>query len=82
MKGLLLPISELRIFNKILQRSLRVEEAVIHWGNRLRTSSAGTVRPASASRIPSSMAASVSSSSSSRVGAGFSNSNSLTFPMR
>src|SRR5713101_10167982 len=30
----------------------RVLEAVIHFGNRLRTSSAGTVRPAFASRMP------------------------------
>lgn len=36
-------------FGKIVQRPLRVEEAVIHLGNRLRTSSDGTVRPAFAS---------------------------------
>jgi hypothetical protein len=62
-------------FGKIVQRPLRVEEAVIHLGNRLRSSSAGTVRSALASRMPSSMAASVSSSSSSRMGAGLSSSN-------
>lgn len=66
-------------FGKIVQRPLRVEEAVIHLGNRLRTSSAGTVRPAFASRMPSSMAASVSSSSSSRMGAGLSSSNFFAF---
>src|SRR3984957_16669256 len=48
---------------EIVWRSLRVEEAVIHLGNRLRTSSAEMVRPACASRTPSSMAQRVSSSS-------------------
>ena len=56
---------------EIVQRPLRVEEAVIHWGKSFRTSSGDAVRPASASRIPSSMAASVSSSSSSKGGTGF-----------
>jgi hypothetical protein len=66
-------------FGNIVQRSLRVEEAVIHFGSRLRTSSAGTVRPALASRMPSSMAASVSLSSLSRTGAGVSSSNLFAF---
>jgi hypothetical protein len=66
-------------FGEIVQRPLRVEEAVIHLGNRLRTSSAGMVRPAFASRMPSSMAASVSSSSSPRMGAGLSSSNFFVF---
>ena len=68
-------------FGEIVQRPLRVEEAVIDWGKRLRTSSAGTVRPASASRTPSSMAARVSSSSSSKAGAGFPNSNFFALAM-
>ena len=64
-------------FSEIVQRSLGDEEAVIHFGNSLRTCSSSTVRPALASRMPSSMAARVASSSSSRIGAGFSKSNSL-----
>src|SRR5690349_21050593 len=50
---------------QVIQRPLRVEEAVIHLGRRFRTSSAGKVRPAPASLRPSSMAASVSLSSAS-----------------
>ena len=63
-------------------RSQRVEEAVVHVGKRRRTSSAGTVRPASASRMPSSMAARVPLSSSSTTGDGFSRSNFFDFAMR
>jgi len=59
---------------EIGQRPLREEEAVIHWGKSLRTSSMETVRPAPASRIPSSIAARVSSSSSSGMGGGSSKS--------
>ncbi len=56
---------------KVVQRALGEEEAiVIHCGKSLRTSSMGTVPPASASWMPSSSAARVSSSSSSRIGAG------------
>ena len=68
-------------FGEIVQRLLRVEESVVHLGKRRRTSSAGTVRPVSASRIPSSMAARVSSSSSSTTGAGFSKSSFFDFAM-
>jgi hypothetical protein len=64
-------------FGEIVQRSLRDEEAVIHFGMSLRTCSSSTVRPALASRMPSSMAARVASSSSSMTGVGFSKSNSL-----
>jgi len=68
-------------FREIVQRPLRVEEAVIHWGKRLRTSSAGTVRPAAASRTPSSMAARVFSSSSSKGEAGLSSSSFFALAM-
>jgi len=68
-------------FGEIVQRPLRVEEAVVHFGKSLRTSSGGTVRPALASRMPSSIAASVSSSSSSRGGASFSRSASFALAM-
>jgi hypothetical protein len=60
---------------EIAQRLLREEDAVIHLGRSLRTFSIGEVRPASASRIPSSIAARVSSSSSSTTGTGLSKSN-------
>jgi len=66
-------------FGEVVQRSLRVEEAEIHLGNSSRTSSAGTVRPALASRNPSSIAASVAWFSASGAKAGFSNSDSLLF---
>ncbi len=59
---------------QIVQRSLREEDPVIHLGKSFRTSSMGTVRPASASRMPSSMAAKVSSSSSSSTEVGSSKS--------
>ena len=59
---------------QIAQRSLCEEEAVIHLGKSFRTSSMDTARPASASRMPSSMAARVSSSSSSSMGVGLSKS--------
>src|SRR5579859_3056119 len=67
---------------QVFQRPLRVEEAAIHWGKSLRTSSAGMVRPASASRMPSSIAARVSLSSSSCTGAGVSKSNFFTLAIR
>jgi len=66
-------------FGEIVQRFLRVEETVVHLGSNSRTFSAGTTRPASASRMPSSMAARVSSFSSSRMGAGLSRSNLRAF---
>src|SRR6266699_1669502 len=60
--------------SEIVQRSLGVEEVVIHWGKRWRTSLAGTVRPWAASPRPSSIAARVSLSSSSSRGSVFSTS--------
>ena len=45
--------------SQLVQRSLCVEEVVIHWGRRWRTSLAGTVPPCAASRRPSSRAARV-----------------------
>jgi len=68
-------------FSEIVQGSLGDEEAVIHFGKSLRACSSSTLRPALASRMPSSMAASVASSSSSIAGAGFSKSNSLALAM-
>lgn len=64
-------------FSEIAYRPLCEEEAVIHLGKRLRTSSIGVVRPSSASRMPSSIAARVFSSSSSSGGDGLSKSNSF-----
>jgi hypothetical protein len=54
---------------------------VIHLCKRLRTCLIGMVRPASASRTPSSIAASVFSSSSSIAGAGLPRSNSFALVM-
>ncbi|SPE43669.1 hypothetical protein SBA7_1650010 [Candidatus Sulfotelmatobacter sp. SbA7] len=68
-------------FGEIVQRLFRVEEAVVHLGTSSRAFSAGSTRPASASRMPSSTAARVSSSSSSKMGAGASRSNFLAFAM-
>ncbi len=68
-------------FSEVVQCSLREEEAGIHLGRSSRTFSIGTVRPALASSIPSSMAASVTASSSSRIGAGFSKSDPLALAM-
>jgi hypothetical protein len=67
--------------SEIVQGSLREEELVVHWGKRLRTSVAGTVRPCVASSRPSSMAARVSSSSSSKTGLGLSMSNFFALAM-
>jgi hypothetical protein len=64
-------------FARVVQRSLREEEAEIHLGSDSRTFSTGTVRPALASRRPSSMAARVAWSSSPCTAAGFSKSHSL-----
>jgi len=67
--------------SEIVQGSLREEELAVHWGKRLRTSVAGTVRPGVASSRPSSMAARVSSSSSSKTGLGLSMSNFFALAM-
>src|SRR5277367_2793806 len=63
----------------IVQRFFRVAECVVHLASTSRAFSGDATRPASASRMPSSMAARVSSSSSSRMGAGFSRSNLCAF---
>ena len=55
---------------KVALRPICEDELVIHLGKSFRTSSMGTTRSASASWMPSSMAANVSSSSSSKIGAG------------
>lgn len=68
-------------FGEIAQRLFRVEETVVHFGRSSRAFSAGSTRPASASRMPSSMAAIVSSSSSSSMGVGSSRSNFLGVAM-
>jgi hypothetical protein len=65
-------------FSEIAYRPLREEEAVIHLCKRLRTSSMGVIRPASTSRMPSSIAARVFSSSSSIAGNGWTRSSSFT----
>lgn len=48
-----------RVWTSLVQRSLREEDVEIHLGRDSRTSSMGTVRPALASAIPSSIAARV-----------------------
>lgn len=58
---------------EIRQRGFRVDNSEIHWATSLRASSLDTKRPASASRIPRSIASSVSWSSGSYGSYGASN---------